>query len=105
MLLGELLGAADPTAAVTEELRLAMSWYQEQIPLRFERGSSPDYVCNHLTEPLGDFMGSARRDFCTNLTSEVAALTLEAILRFAPQFASTVAAQFSSDESESPSEK
>ena len=95
MLLGELLGDADPTGAVTEELRAAMDWYQEQIPLRFDRGESPDYVCNHLTVPLGDFMGPRRRQFCTDLTSEVAALTLEAILRFAPQLASAVAAQFS----------
>jgi hypothetical protein len=84
MLLGELLGDADPTAAVTDELRAAMDWYQQQIPPRFDRGESADYVCNHLTAPLGEFMGQKRKQFCTNLTGEVAALTLEAILRFAP---------------------
>ena len=98
MLLGELLGDPDPTAAVTEELRAAMDWYQEQIPLRFDRGSAPDYVCNHLTAPLGDFMGTERKQFCTTLTSEVAALTLEAVLRFAPEQASGLVAEFTSDE-------
>ena len=85
LLLGELLGDEDATAAVRAELRAAMEWYQEQVPLRFERGESADYVCNHLTAPLGDFMGKRRKQFCTQLTGEVAALTLEAILRFAPQ--------------------
>lgn len=88
MLLGELLGDADPTAAVTAELRTAINWYQEQIPSRFERGESADYVCNHLTAPLGEFMGPRRKQFCTDLTGEVAALTMEAILRFAPSLAS-----------------
>jgi hypothetical protein len=85
MLLGELLGDESPTGAVTPALREAMDWYQEQIPLRFARGESPDYVCNHLTTPLGDFMGNKRKEFCTDLSGEVAALTLEALLRFAPQ--------------------
>jgi hypothetical protein len=85
MLLGEILGDEDPTAPVTPELREAMRWYQEQIPSRFDRGTSPDFVCNNLVRPLGDFMGSRRKSFCTDLSGEVAALTLEAILRFAPE--------------------
>ncbi len=85
MLLGEILGDEDPTGPVTAELREAMRWYQEQIPLRFDRGESPDYVCNNLVRPLGEFMGNRRKGFCTALSGEVAALTLEAILRFAPE--------------------
>lgn len=92
LLLGELLGDEDPTGAVTDALRNAMLWYQEQIPARFDRGQSLDYVCNNLTAPLGDFMGDARKGFCTSLTSEVAALTVEAILRFAPERGAEVAA-------------
>ena len=76
LLLGELLGDADPTGGVTDSLREAITWYQEQIPMRFERGKSVDYVCNNLTAPLGDFAGPARKQFCTSLTSEVAALTM-----------------------------
>jgi hypothetical protein len=90
MLLGEILGDEDPTAPVTAELRDAMRWYQEQIPLRFDRGESPDYVCNNLVRPLGNFMGNRRKSFCTDLSGEVAALTLEAILRFAPQSCPTM---------------
>ena len=87
LLLGELLGDPDPTGAVTDTLRAAMQWYQSQVPQRIERGRSPDYVCNNLTAPLGDFSGDDRQSFCTALTAEVAALTLETLLRFAPEVA------------------
>lgn len=87
LLLGELLGDEDPTGSVTSALREAMVWYQAQIPSRFDKGESPDYVCNNLTVKLGDFGGAARKDFCTSLTGEVAALTMEAVLRFAPELA------------------
>lgn len=82
--LGELLGDPDPAGAVTDALRQAMVWYQAQVPVRIDRGASPDIVCNNLTRPLGDFAGPARRQFCTNLAAEVAALTAEAVLRFGP---------------------
>ncbi len=85
ILLGELLGDEDPTGSVTQALREATIWFQERIPARFDKGQSPDYVCNNLTGSLGDFMGPVRKGFCTNLTSEVAALTMEAVLRFAPE--------------------
>lgn len=85
LLLGELLGDPEPTGSVTPALREAITWYQEQIPERFDRGQSPDYICNNLTAPRGDFHGPERTGFCTDLTAEVAALTLEAILRFAPE--------------------
>jgi hypothetical protein len=84
---GELLGDPDPAGAPTEALRSAIRWYQDQVPLRFDRGASPDYVCNNLTAPHGDFMGPARKRFCTSLTAEVAALTAEALVRFAPDVA------------------
>lgn len=92
LLLGELLGDEDPTGAVTEELRSAMLWYQDQIPKRFDKGQSPDFVCNNLTAPLGEFMGETRKGFCTSLTSEVAALAMEAIVRFAPERAAELSA-------------
>jgi hypothetical protein len=82
LILGEVLGDPSPTGAVTDALRQAVRWYQEQVPLRIDRGHSPDYVCNNLTGPHGDFMGAARRSFCTNLTALVAELTAEALLRF-----------------------
>lgn len=84
MVLGELLGDPDPTGSVTDDLRRAVNWYQRQVPLRIDPGVSPDYVCNNLTRQHGEFSGPARQSFCTNLTAEIAALTAEAVLRFAP---------------------
>ncbi len=47
----------------------------------FQGRASPDIVCNHLTEPHGEFMGDERRTFCTDLVSTVAALVAEVALR------------------------
>ena len=41
-----------------------------------------DIVCDHLVQLHGDFMGPARKAFCTNIAAEVAALTAEALIRF-----------------------
>jgi hypothetical protein len=83
--LGEILGDPDPAGAVTGALRSAMIWYQAEVTRRIDRGSSPDIVCNNLTRQHGDFAGPARQAFCTNLAAEVAALTAEALVRFAPE--------------------
>jgi hypothetical protein len=88
--LGELLGDPDPTGAVTDALRAAVTWYQAQVPARIDRGASPDYICNNLTRPHGDFRGPARAAFCTNIAAEVAALTAEALVRFAPASAPAI---------------
>jgi hypothetical protein len=85
--LGELLGDPDPTGMVTDVLRAAITWYQGRVPARIDRGSSPDLICNNLTRPHGDFRGPARMAFCTNIAAEVAALTAEALVRFAPSSA------------------
>ena len=82
--LGEILGDPDPAGSVTSELRQAITWYQAEVAKRIDKGSSPDLVCNNLTRPHGDFMGPQRAAFCTNLAAEVAELTAEAIVRFAP---------------------
>jgi hypothetical protein len=82
--LGELLGDPSPSGGVTEALRDAIEWYQAQVPARIDRGASPDLICNNLTGQFGDFRGAARMGFCTNLAAEVAALTAEALIRFAP---------------------
>jgi hypothetical protein len=87
--LGELLGDPDPTGQVTPALRAAITWYQDAAA-RIDRGESPDIVCNNLVRPLGDFAGPRRKAFCTNLASEVAALTAEALCRFAPDLAPTI---------------
>jgi hypothetical protein len=84
LILGELLGDPDPAGGVTDTLRRAINWYQRQVPLRIDPQRSPDYICNNLTRQHGDFAGPVRMQFCTKLTSEIAALTAEALLRFAP---------------------
>jgi hypothetical protein len=83
-LLGELLGDPDPGGAVTAALRAAIRWYQDAHAARVDRGGSPDLVCNNLVRDLGDFTGPGRVAYCTRLAAEVAALTAEALVRFAP---------------------
>src|SRR5579862_5399487 len=39
--LGELLGDPSPTGAVTDELRAAVSWYQDAWPARLHVGTGP----------------------------------------------------------------
>lgn len=85
--LGELLGDPDPAGGVTDVLRRAIVWYQDATRRRIDRGASPDIVCNNLTRPLGDFRGPARARFCTALAAEVAAITAEALVRFADEAA------------------
>ena len=82
-MLGELLGDPDPTGAVTPALREAIAWFQDAWLARL-RGGNPDIVCDHLVRPHGDFAGAARKAFCTNIAADVAALTAEALCRFAP---------------------
>ena len=81
--LGELLGDPDPTGSVTDELRSAVHWYQEQVPHRIDRKAAPDYICNNLTRQHGDFRGPARAAHCTSIAAQVAELTAEALVRFA----------------------
>src|SRR4051812_34322887 len=80
--IGELLGDPDPIGAVTPALRAAATWYQAAWPTRLVP-DEPDIVCDNLVRRHGDFAGPARKAFCTNLAAEVAALTAEALCRFA----------------------
>jgi hypothetical protein len=89
--IGELVGDPDPTGMVTPALREAMIWYQRAWPRRVDRGDAPDIVCNNLVRRHGEFMGPARKAFCTSLAAEVAALTAEALVRFAPHLAPPIA--------------
>ncbi len=83
--LGELLGDPSPTGTVTPALRDAVIWYQGAWHAKmFSNQAAPDVVCDSLVRPHGDFMGPARKAFCTNLAADVAALTAEALCRFAP---------------------
>jgi len=82
--LGELLGDPDPTGMVTPALRAAITWYQTAYRARLVP-DEPDIVCDNLVRRHGDFAGPARKQFCTDLAAEVAALVAEALCRFAPE--------------------
>jgi hypothetical protein len=81
--LGELLGDPSPTGAVTPALRDAVTWYQAAWQARLVP-TPQAIICDDLVRPHGDFLGPARKAFCTNLAADVAALTAEALCRFAP---------------------
>jgi hypothetical protein len=90
VILGQILGDPDPTGGVTDALRAAAVEYEERWQSELFGGSAqgpgqlsagPDIVCNHLTEPLGEFMGAERQSFCTGLVATVAALVAEIALR------------------------
>src|SRR5437660_1621488 len=81
--LGELLGDPDPIGSVTPVLRAAIGWFQDAWLARLRDGD-PDITCDRLVRPHGDFAGAARKAFCTNIAADVAALTAEALCRFAP---------------------
>lgn len=91
LVLGEYLGDPDPTGPVTRLLREAMELYRaawrervDRGPSALREGDSPitvDIVCNHLTAPLGEFTGEARKRFCTNIAAEVAAIVAEILVR------------------------
>jgi hypothetical protein len=84
--LGEILGDPSPTGAVTAELRAAVTWYQNAWKNRLVqiRTSKDDIRCNTLVASKGDFLGAERKAFCTSIAADVAALTAEALCRFAP---------------------
>lgn len=80
LILGELLGDADPTGSVTPELEAAAVEYMRRVHEELDRGESPDLICNHMTAPHGEFFGPTRHAFCTNVVGQVAQLVDE-ILR------------------------
>lgn len=79
LLLGEFLGDPDPTGPVTPRLRDAMQSYWARAQAELDRGPSPDFVCNHMTAPHGDFHGQARHQFCTQVVAQVAQLIDETL--------------------------
>lgn len=79
LLLGEFLGDPDPRGPVTAALRAAAQRYDQRVRSEIDRGVSPDFVCNHLTEQWGDFQGEARHAFCTGLVAQVAQIVDETL--------------------------
>lgn len=79
LLLGELLGDPDPTGKVTPQLREAMTRYLARVETELDRGSSSTLICNDMTAPHGEFMGTERHHFCTNVVAQVAQLVDETL--------------------------
>ena len=90
----------NPTGMVTDTLREAVNAYKAEWKSRVDRGPSAtgsagdlvqtvDIICNHLTEPLGDFMGPARQEFCTNIAAQVAEIVAEILVRAGVELAVT----------------
>ncbi|MBE7559963.1 C-GCAxxG-C-C family protein [bacterium] len=80
LLLGQLLGDHNPTGPVTPQLREAIVHYKRRWKETLDLGNSSDIVCNHLTAQFEDFDTPERRQFCTHLASECAALVAETLL-------------------------
>ncbi|MBV1858648.1 MAG: C-GCAxxG-C-C family protein [Nannocystaceae bacterium] len=79
LLLGEFLGDPSSSGAVTPALAQASKRYQRRVEDELDRGSSPDLVCNSMTQPHGEFKGRARHAFCTNVVAQVAQLVDETL--------------------------
>ena len=79
MVLGEVLGDPDPGGATTPRLRVAMA----ELVARWgpRTGASCGASCNAMVEPFSDFRGVERKQFCTGLAAETAALVAETLLR------------------------
>ncbi len=80
MVLGQILGDPSPTAAVTPELREAITHFKLRWKETLDLGNSSDIICNHLTGQFDDFDTPERKQFCTHLASECAALVAETLL-------------------------
>jgi hypothetical protein len=79
LLLGELLGDPDPKGKVTPQLREAMTRYLARVEAEMDRGSSATLICNDMTAPHGEFMGTERHRFCTSVVAQVAQLVDETL--------------------------
>ena len=79
LLLGEFLGDTNPTGKVTDALRAAMMEYERRVEAELDRGPSPDFICNNMTAPHGDFGGPDRHAFCTHVVAQVAQLVDEVL--------------------------
>lgn len=80
MVLGEYLGDPDPAGKVTPQLKEAIELYNRLWRTRHEIGKKSSIVCNELVGDYEDFMGSERKQFCTNLASEIAACVAEVLV-------------------------
>lgn len=77
LVLGELLGDPDPTGMPTAELRRAIPMYREKIKEKLDL--QVDSSCNARVAAQGDFGGTVRKRYCTELASLVAETVAEVL--------------------------
>lgn len=77
LVLGELLGDPDPTGGVTPALREAIPRYRAAVAARIDH--AVDTACDTRVAPLGEFLGPARKAYCTRLAGVVAETVAEVL--------------------------
>lgn len=77
LVLGELLGDADPTGMPTPALKVAIPRYRELVAAAV--AGSVEESCNARTAPFGDFASRARLEHCTSLAA-IAASAVATVL-------------------------
>lgn len=77
LLLGELLGYADPTAPAAQALQEAMVEYRAAVTRRVNTNGSATQICNDLVAHFPVFASEERAVFCTDIVATVAEIVAE----------------------------
>lgn len=80
LLLGELLGYADPTAPAAQALKDAMARYRVEIARRVRTGGARTQLCKDLVARFPVFASDERALFCADIVATVAQLVAELVL-------------------------
>lgn len=86
MVLGEMLGPANPEDPVDERLKNAIRFYQGRWKEKQAAAGWSDMICNTLTAPLGEFQSPTRMSFCTEMAAEAAEIVAETLIRAGEPF-------------------
>lgn len=86
MILGELLGPAEPDGPVTPQMRDALIYYQQRWKERQAAAGWKDTICNTLVAPYADFKSPERAGFCTNMAADAAELVAETLVKCGFEF-------------------
>ncbi len=79
LILGEILGDPNPTAAVTDKLREGIKIYNKLWQARVDKGTAKGIICNELTGQFKEFQSEERLGFCTNIAATVAECVAETL--------------------------
>jgi hypothetical protein len=82
LVLVEILGPADPLAALTDTLRASVTFFRDLCAERLALARGSYLSCDEMVGRLGEFGGPARKEYCTRLAGVVAEALAETILRF-----------------------